>query len=43
MSGTHGEASRRTVGASSADDSEAFNAWGELIRRARVAPLAAAS
>jgi hypothetical protein len=28
---------------SSADDSEAFNAWGELIRRARVAPLAAAS
>ena len=88
MSGTHGEASRRTVdvaigvlvglrgcsdrdafdelvgvvnrtglgifrvasslvavaaGSSSADDSEAFNAWGELIRRARVAPVAAAS
>jgi hypothetical protein len=31
------------AGSSSADDSEAFNAWGELIRRARVAPLAAAS
>jgi hypothetical protein len=29
------------AGSSSADDSEAFNAWGELIRRARVAPLAA--
>ncbi|WP_319449059.1 MULTISPECIES: ANTAR domain-containing protein [unclassified Mycobacterium] len=31
------------AGSSSAADSEAFNAWGELIRRARVAPLAAAS
>jgi hypothetical protein len=31
------------AGSSSAEDSEAFNAWGELIRRARVAPLAAAS
>ena len=31
------------AGSSSADDSEAFNAWGELIRRARAAPLAAAS
>jgi hypothetical protein len=31
------------AGSSSPDDSEAFNAWGELIRRARVAPLAAAS
>ena len=31
------------AGSSSADDSEAFNAWGELIWRARVAPLAAAS
>jgi hypothetical protein len=29
------------AGSSSAADSEAFNAWGELIRRARVAPLAA--
>ena len=27
-------------GSSSADDSEAFNAWGELIRRARAATLA---
>jgi hypothetical protein len=31
------------AGSSSAADGEAFNAWGELIRRARVAPLAAAS
>jgi ANTAR domain-containing protein len=31
------------AGSSSADDSEAFNAWGELIRRARLAPLVAAS
>jgi hypothetical protein len=27
-------------GSSSAGDSEAFNAWGELIRRARAASLA---
>lgn len=31
------------AGSSTADDSEAFNAWGELIRTARVARLAAAS
>lgn len=30
-------------GTSSPDDSEAFNAWGELIQRARVARLAAVS
>lgn len=31
------------TGSSSADDSEAFNAWGDLIGRARMAPLAEAS
>jgi hypothetical protein len=29
------------TGSSSADDTEAFNAWGELIRRARLSPMAA--
>ena len=29
-------------GESSADDSEAFNAWGELIRRARHSPVTVA-
>lgn len=27
------------TGSSSADDSEAFSAWGELIRHARITPL----
>lgn len=31
------------AGSSTPNDSEAFNAWGELIRYARVTPLAAAS
>jgi hypothetical protein len=30
-------------GSSSADHAEAFNAWGELIRRGRPAPLASVS
>jgi hypothetical protein len=38
-----GSLSAIAAGSSSAEDSEAFNAWGELIRRARVTPLAAAS
>jgi hypothetical protein len=29
-------------GESSANDSEAFNAWGELIRRARLSPVTVA-
>jgi hypothetical protein len=31
------------TGSSTAEDSEAFNAWGELIGRGRVAPLASTS